>query len=66
MHDLKNFQTFTYTRPVFFLSFLGIPFGKTIKEEEEKQSIVIKSIMSDFKVQLEKADEVFDDNKASY
>lgn len=52
-----------------FLAFLGIPFlGKKGIEEEKikKQSPVIKSIMSDFKVQLEKADEIFDDNKASH
>jgi hypothetical protein len=41
------------------LAFLGLPFGK--KSEEEEKPVV--KIMGDFKVQMSKADELFDDNK---
>lgn len=47
--------TKSQTKPILFLSFIGISFGK--KEEDSKKK------MSDLKAQLEKIDVIFEENK---
>lgn len=59
---LKIFQPSKFHRPLL-LTFLGLPFGKKSEEEEPKTPVV--KIMGDFKVQLDTADELFDDNKVN-
>lgn len=60
--DSKIISKFSFKsslrKPVFLLSFLGISFGST--KEEDK--ILVKR-MAELKVQLKKADELFDSNK---
>ncbi len=56
------FQDKRFSTPLL-LTFLGLPFSKKKEDEEIPTPIVNK--MGDFKVQIEKADELFDDNKVN-
>lgn len=53
-----KFLTLQKYNPVYF-AFLGLPFGK----KDEKPKKVAFSTMTDIKTQLEKADQLFDENK---
>jgi hypothetical protein len=65
LQSLLQTFTFHHHRPVFYIAFLGLPFGKKNEEKEDIKSKAVTIMSSDNKEQLDKADVIFDDNKVS-